>query len=1153
MNRRHFAIFARLGLALLLGPASASAIEIDIPEQYREEVERLRAEEKKRLQEELEQIESGGGAAAGSAPADAAAEGDGGMRFTGGGGAGDPAPDAEEGGAQTAGSGSFLLESVEEAEGAAETYEKDLPENQGLVSGQVVDRETGTPVSGVAILLEGTDAGTITDADGRYSLGPAPAGQYTLSFVKSGYIEANVTEFEVKAGQVSVFPFALPPRPAQMSDEVYELQDFTVTAQEANDMMMKLDLKFDSSRALDVFSSEDFSKFAASDVADAVKRIAGVSINEGKFPSVRGLNDRYTATTVNGMVVPSPDPFRKSPQFDIFPSSLLESIVVSKSATADLVGESTAANFDLITKQMPEEFFLKVSLGTGFHSGSIDEFRSFDRPDRYLLADAAGRFNQPPFASPLDNSTDPDFERSEQLGSESENAGPNTSVSLSAGNTFEFPNGQKLGVVFAGYHKRETSAILDAENVQGYDFDGADRLVLETITLPPFLGGGTIDVPTQVSTPFGDETTYDYEEFEENVRLGGLLGLSLELNEDHRVFGNLFTSRTADTIVSRNFNGRNTDESISEDDNLFALREQLYYVERSLTLGQVGGEHALPRVDFEPEIAWGLQRARTTQDEPDFRNTFVVHRFSDFPDGQIPQSVSRDNTPRNVNSDDNLPLSSNSWRFVQEDEDAARLDISVKPTKKFELSLGGMATRADRTSDVQSFLENRGDSNPTGTTQAGTGISEGNFENGSRSIRSSSEAIRDIDALYLMSEYEPFGWLRLNFGYRFEDSIMSVDSETILDSSNSLANSFRAYDQARNTPNPSGATLVRATEADVLGVPDGFRNTTGDTVSQELLDRVYLPSVSGTISPLDGVQVKLAYYETINRPSFREITPDIFIDSENNDQLGGNPFLQSSTAESYDFRVEFYPGQFEFSFPLSDSLFHDDDMLGISLFYKEIEDPIEFLRPTDQNIDEIPFNNPEGAETKGVEFEFNKNLGFLRVPLFEHLTLGGNFAFTTAVAGVSDAESQLLGLNNNTDEDQLDGERELTEQPEQIINLNLSFQHPDFGTRVTLAYNEKSEILEAIGSEKDFDAFRGPTERLDLIVSHEFENGLKASFAVKNLLDQGYETYFRNRAPDFSRNNIENLEDPSQFGQDQPRKTVDTIGRSFSFSLSYDF
>ncbi|WP_269524767.1 TonB-dependent receptor [Coraliomargarita parva] len=1057
-------------------------------------------------------------------------------------------------------SGHFLLESVDEAEASASAFSDDLPAGHGLVSGQVLDKESGAPVPGVALLLEGTDVGTITDAQGRYTLGPAPAGKYTLTFLKTGYIEANITGYEVNADQVNVFPFALPPRPAEMSDEVYELQDFTVTAEEANDLMMKLDLKFDSDRALDVFSSEDFSKFAASDVADAVKRIAGVSVNDGKFPSVRGLNDRYTVTTLNGMPLPSPDPFRKSPQFDIFPSALLDSILVSKSTTAELSGESTAANFDLITKQMPDEFFLKVSFGTGWHSNSVDQFRSFDRGnDSYLYTDGASRLNSAPRGNPGDALADSNFEKSEQLVSNNKKAYPDSSVSISIGNKFDLGNDRRFGFVFSGYHKRKTTAILGAEDVQGYDFSGADRLVIQEVQLPPFLGGGTIEVPTNVSVPYGDETTYEYDEYEESVKLGALLGGALELGENNTLFGNFFISRTSDTTVTRNYSGVNSGENITPEEDLFLIRERLYYVERSLTLGQVGGEHLFPDTKLEPELNWALQRARTTQDEPDYRDTTALLRYSDFPDGFENPAEATGNTEtfpggavRNINSDDNISLSSNSWRSVQEDEDSARMDLAVHPFEILTLEGGGLLRRAERVSDIQSYLENRADTNASGETEGGFGVSQNNLENGGNSIRGRSEATRDIDAIYLMAKLEPVEWVKFNLGYRFEDSTIAVDSDTLLPSANSLASVFRAYDQARIAP-ATPANVVRATEADVLGVPDGYRNTSGDSISETLEDRVYLPSAGLTLDPIPGIQFKFAYYETINRPSFREITSDIFIDIENGDALAGNPFLQSSRTDNFDFRFEIYPAQFEFDLPLVDVLFSGDDMFGVSLFRKEIELPIEFVRPTDRNVDEIPFNNPEGAVAEGIEFEFRKNFEFTGLPWGEYFSIGGNYAFTSAEAGVSEAEAALLGLNQNIDPDGIDDTRPLTEQPEQILNLDLSFRHPEWGSSVTLAYNYKSEILESIGSEESFDAYRGAVERLDLVVSHEFENGVTVSFAVKNLLDEGYETYFRNRAPDMSNGNISNLDNPSSYSDDKPRKTVDSVGRTYSLSVSYNF
>lgn len=1135
------------------------AIKITVPEQYEEQVEAIKQAERAERERALQGIDTEPAADASAGTDAAKTSTSGGLEFS-------VAGDEDGASESEAGKTDFLAQSLDEAERTVGDFEQEAPEGKGFVSGQIVDNETTRPVAGVAIIMEGTDVGTITDAQGRYTLGPAPAGEYTLSFIKSGYIEANVTEFNVVAGEVSVFPFALPPRPAEMSDEVYVLQDFTVTADEANDLMMKIEIKMSSDRALDIFSSEDFSKFAASDVADAVKKIAGVSVTDGKFPSVRGLNDRYTATSLNGMPLPSPDPFRKSPQLDIFPSNLLDQIVVSKSATADLDGESTAANFDLITKALPEEFFLDVGVGTGFNSNSIDKFRTFDRGgDEYLVTDGvgSGSLNVAPRSDPLQPLADPGFTPSRKYSSSEKDAPLNSSISISTGNTFEFFNDRKLGVIFSFYHKRDTDAVIEATESQGYDFAGADRLETQTIIIgsPPLPPGFPPIITTtrvQVPLPYGDETNYDYEEYTETVRLGGLGGVSYQFNQEHSIGANFFVSRTNDSVVSRYFNGQNPNENITPADDLLLLRERLYFVERSLTLGQIGGDHEFNNLfGFEPQLSWRFQRARTTQDEPDLRDTVAVYRYSDFPANAVPESIpdqAGDPAPRNVNSDDNIAATSNSWRFLQEDEDSGRADLSfLTPIDQLGIDLGGLYRRADRSTDIQSYLENRSDADPTGATPAGLGISSGNLQNGSNAIRGSSTAEREVDAAYLMARLEPNDWLNLNFGYRFEESLINVDSVTLLPNSNSLAGLFREYDSARNKVAPSPADLARAEEADVLSVPNGFASTTGTSLSSSLPDRVYLPSFTATIDPMPGIQIKLGYYETINRPSFREITPDIFIDTEDGDFLAGNPFLTSSTSESRDARLEIYPGRFEVDVPFFDKLFVEEDMFGISLFEKEIINPIEFIRPTALAIDEIPFNNPEGASADGFEIEWSKNLGFVPLPFFEHLSVGGNYAKTTAVAGVSSAELALLGLNNNVDGSQVGADRPLTEQPEEIINLNVSFEHPDWGTTVTLAYNETSEILESIGSEEDFDAYRGPVERLDLIVSQKFENGWKLSFSVKNLMDDGYETYFRNRAPDTGSALIGNLADPTGFGSDLPRKTVDSVGRSYSFSASYSF
>ena len=231
-----------------------------------------------------------------------------------------------------------------------------LEASEGRITGRVVDKETGVPVAGVAILLEGSDAGTVTDGNGAYRIQSAPEGVYTLSFIKGGYIEANVTEFEVVGGESKEFAFALPPRPAEMSDDVYELQDFSVTAEEANALMLKLDLRMSSDTMLDVMSAEDFSKFAASDVAEAIKRLPGVTIQEGKFAVIRGLDERYTSTLFNGVPVPSPDPDRQSVPLDLFPSEVVKNLSISKTYSPEYQGNAAAGTINILTNSYAEDF-----------------------------------------------------------------------------------------------------------------------------------------------------------------------------------------------------------------------------------------------------------------------------------------------------------------------------------------------------------------------------------------------------------------------------------------------------------------------------------------------------------------------------------------------------------------------------------------------------------------------------------------------------------------------------------------------------------------------------------------------------------------------------------------------------------------------------
>ncbi len=109
-------------------------------------------------------------------------------------------------------------------------------------------------------------------------------------------------------------------------------------------------------------------------VGDALKRVSGVTIQNDKFVLVRGLADRYNLAMLNKTLLPSTEPDRRAFSFDIIPSSLIDNIVVNKSATANLPGDFAGGVIQVSTKEVSNNFFT-LGLGTGY--GTISTLKNF--------------------------------------------------------------------------------------------------------------------------------------------------------------------------------------------------------------------------------------------------------------------------------------------------------------------------------------------------------------------------------------------------------------------------------------------------------------------------------------------------------------------------------------------------------------------------------------------------------------------------------------------------------------------------------------------------------------------------------------------------------------------------------------------------------
>jgi len=468
----------------------------------------------------------------------------------------------------------------------------------GSISGKAVDAETGEPLPGVNMKLLDTVLGAATNLDGEYRIDRVKAGFYTIKASMMGYNELTIVEIEVKKDENTKLNISLTPTAIRGREVV-------VTAKRVN--TTTAGLLSNQKRAPSVssgISAEQISKAPDSRASDAIKRVTGISVVDDKFVFVRGLSERYSNARLNKTALPSPEPDKRDVPFDIFPSNLIDNILVTKSFVPNLPGDFAGGCIQVTTREFPEEFSAKFDISTGlntqttfqdfytYEGGTID-FIGFDDGTRAIPAIVEAASSQKKIR--LGGMFDPEGYSAEQieLFGESFNniwtpyrttAPINHSYALSLGNQINI-FGRPLGFIAAATYKNSHSF---REEESFYYTMG----------------------------PEGLEARHHYDDFQTSTNkivLSGILNGSYRLTPNHKV-----SLKTTYTI--------NSDDEVrsykllpNRDHNLDEICTRLKWVERSLLSTVFSGEHLLPFLDS--ELEWRGNYAFATRDEPDTRET----------------------------------------------------------------------------------------------------------------------------------------------------------------------------------------------------------------------------------------------------------------------------------------------------------------------------------------------------------------------------------------------------------------------------------------------------------------------------------------------------------------------------------------------------
>jgi len=536
---------------------------------------------------------------------------------------------------------------------------------EGIIRGNVYDDATGETMFGVTVVIDGTTKGASADFDGKFEIRTTP-GTYNLKVSFVSYKTITIENVEVTDGKVTLLDNIRMVEDIETLEEIVISAEIVKTTEEA-----LLTVKKKSANLIDGISASYFRKIGDSNAASAVKRVPGVSIEGGKYVYVRGLGDRYTKSILNGMDIPGLDPDRNTLQMDIFPTSVIDNIIVIKSFTPELPADFTGGVVDIATKDFPDEKIAKVSIGGTFnpsmhfnsdylsYEGGDTDFLGFDDGSRDI---PTGRSTElPTRVAALGDPT---------IGSEFNQVLRNFNPTLAAmrNNSFmdyslgvAFGNQMPVGNLTLGYnvsltYKNNTEYYEDAEYTRyAKDNDLAER---------------QMEAREVQKGDFGVN----------NILIGGLAGFSAKTEQSKFSLNLLHLQNGESKAGVFTYLGRD------QGSNFDAIQHNLEYSERSITNILLKGNHFFNGDLW--ELEWKVSPTRSIINDPDIR--FTRYRT--------------DNDGFSIGTESGIP--ERIWRFLEEDNLAGRIDM----TRKYEaagqtakLKFGAGYTMKQRNYEIQNF------------------------------------------------------------------------------------------------------------------------------------------------------------------------------------------------------------------------------------------------------------------------------------------------------------------------------------------------------------------------------------------------------------------------------------------------------------------
>ena len=707
----------------------------------------------------------------------------------------------------------------------------------GKVEGKITDSKSGLPLSGVSVSIPGNDKGVITDQDGHYTISIKSVGAQSIKISSVGYKTKLIENIEVAASQVINLDVVL--ETAAKTEE--EIIIKTTRRQETTAALIAY--QKNTNTVAQVVSAESIKRSPDKNTSEILKRVPGISIQEGKYIIVRGLNDRYNQTMLNGILMGTTEPDRKTFSFDIFPAGMIDNLIINKAFVPEFSGEWAGGLVQVNTKDVPAKNYFNIAIGTGFNTQTIGkDFYTYKGGKLDWLGIDDG-FREIPSSLPVKSKfASLERENKSELGKLFKNvwsADKNTSnflpemnrsFQLSGGINKNLGNNSKLGAVLALNYS-------------------------QSIKRTDYLMNRLFTVQSDVA-----DVSYDYQDkkYSRDILWGGLANFTLQLGTNNKIsFKNLFNVNATNYVTERT--GKDFDFIPGVGANVrateLALKSNMFFNT------SVSGDHNL--VGLKTKLHW-------------YGNFNILDQY--IPDQKRIQYVqdTAANAPYKLligASQSSQKSGSRYYGFLNDYNYTAGGDI----TKSFKLFgqdqqiKGGYFLQVkDRLFDSRPFAVYLPSDNPALILlPADKVFSPENFGNGTDNKFGFNEIAGDqyryiantiLNAGFLQLENQFTDKLKATYGLRIEN-----------------------YDQ-------------------VIG---SMKQSDHRHLHREVIN--YLPGLNLTYQLNKKTNLRLSGSQTVIRPEFRELSDFAFYDFDLGATVTGNRALNRTKVSNADLRYETYP------------------------------------------------------------------------------------------------------------------------------------------------------------------------------------------------------------------------------------------------------